>query len=621
MGKLPDPYAGHKSPTGTGSVVRADFGADVRAAGDSAVRTAEMDSRLAGRNRQSQLQNINQETDRKLGYLKAKENQGVVMQEIGDYVYRQSQEYAVRRDRSEYAKAKNEFLKQKTLLDAQFENDNDFATFNDRYTKGIQSIRDKTAEGISNNRIRQSFIEEAELDMAQGAVKVNTLALAKERDISRAELTANLSGTLEAIYRAPDEYTRENLIASANTAIEFAHANNYIDAQEAEITRKNFTTDYARTRAKAVPPSELLNLLEQDKGGKKSWISYIPPDERVELYNAAKEETVKQEAFSLADGYMKKGYTLEQGYAVAAEIKDPELRAAVEDRFEKVRIVEDRRIKEAKYTQFMGTWVDIMRGNKSVDDMTREELMQFDQPQINAMRAAEEDFIRGKQRTATDLDVIYKLESAKQRKNYDEMMDILQSEDINRMTRKDAEDYLKIAAVRDVPVELKPFFTAKEELTFQLKAAGVSGTKESGIRQEFTEWYQLYQQQNKKEPSRDEYMQFMYDSFQKVGGEGMFNMADIPSIEQPGVLTEQYIQQRDKAGYERTFDEFVKSNGRKPSPRELVDSYKNVGLIEMHIRERDPQGYGSVFDAFKEVEKRDPSPAELIENYREWKGL
>lgn len=578
MGTIPDPYnqrhaAGN--PSSGGNVVSADFSVVARTKGDNAQRDAQLAGDLARREGRTEIRNIDQLNQREQGYLRQKENQGAVLQEIGDFVYREAQDRAIRNDKRQYAKAKSEFLKRKTMIDASFEDDRDYATYEERYQQQIEQARDETANIIGNSNVRSAFVNETELDVAQGLVKVSTLARGRERVEGRAEMLDTLQQNLESIYQAPDEFTREEVLANSNHVIETALALDYIDDIEADKARKNFAADYARTRAKTMAPQELTDIITRTENGENTWLKYMPLDERVDLKVAVDDEIKGSKAFAMADDLMARGVSLEEAFAETKAIKDPDLRQRTEQRFEKLRTLEDRRVKEETYTQFMGNYIDLMRGNKSVDEMTRDELMQFEQPQINAMIAAETNYIKGQQRTASDLDVIYTLEALNKRQDYDGMMDLLMSEDINRLTLKDAESYLKIAASREVPAEVKPFWSAKDYLTATVKPLNLSSEKEMYMRQEFENYWTTAQLMNNgKDPNMRDWKAQIDEMFKVVGGDDWVPFNESRLYENPGVVTEQYIKQNDPTGYSRIMDAFKAQNpDAQPTPEELVETY------------------------------------------------
>lgn len=155
---------------------------------------------------------------------------------------------AEKQDRSDYAEARSAFLRTKIETDSAFDEDQDWQTYEERYTERMTAAREAAAKAIGNPAARRQFIAESEVDLARGVAGIRTKARGREVDEGRGKLAGLLNSNLDAALATDDEPTRIGLIQSSQDAIESAAVRGYISPLEAETQRKGFVDSYKKRR-------------------------------------------------------------------------------------------------------------------------------------------------------------------------------------------------------------------------------------------------------------------------------------------------------------------------------------------------------------------------------------
>lgn len=248
--------------------------------------------------------------------------------------------YQEREDKFTYARAKTELLAADVEARRALENDQDWGTFEKRYTESMTKAREKAAGMIRSPRDRALFDMDAKLDVERGVGEVRGFAKRKEVDWGRASLDGMLDTNRTAALNAKDEPTRAALIGATQDAIQGAKAKGYISEQEAVNHQQIWTANYAEGFVGMQPAAKRIELLSKPKG---TAADFIAPDRRAALLEAAKKEdrdlTVRRESQAQEDAIVAKLGAGPAALKAARDIEDPEVRDSTVSRI-KVRQAE-----------------------------------------------------------------------------------------------------------------------------------------------------------------------------------------------------------------------------------------------------------------------------------------
>lgn len=206
---------------------------------------------------------------------------------FGDNLARIGGEIQERQDRFAYAQARSDLLHADIEARRELENDQDFATYEQRYRERLGKARETATAKIQGRMDRALFEQETKLDIERGAVSIRDLSKRKEIDVGRAGLDETLQKNRTAALETSDEGLRTALIASTTDTILGARDKGYISAQEAVDQRQRWTADYAEGFLDLKELPERIRILSEPKG---TPADYIAPDRRAVLLKAARNE-------------------------------------------------------------------------------------------------------------------------------------------------------------------------------------------------------------------------------------------------------------------------------------------------------------------------------------------
>lgn len=246
-----------------------------------------------------------------------------------------------REDRFSYAQAKSALLQADIEARRSLENDQDWPTYEKRYTESMTKAREKAAGLIRGNRDRALFDMDAKLDVERGIGEIRGLSKRKEIDWGRASLDSTLEANRTAALNAKDEPTRAALIAATQEMIGGAKAKGYLSEQEAVNHQQAWTANYAESYVGMQPAEQRVAMLSKPKG---TVADYIAPDRRVTLLEAAKKENrdlnVRRESQAQFDSIIAKhGGNWNAAIKAARAIDDPEVRDSTESRVNHERAI------------------------------------------------------------------------------------------------------------------------------------------------------------------------------------------------------------------------------------------------------------------------------------------
>lgn len=160
----------------------------------------------------------------------------------------------------DFARARASFLSSKVALDAQYEQDRDYGTLQERYSKDLGNIRDAAAESIGHPRYRERFLLESSVQAANGVANAGRFATRLETSDKLARDQAELERLRNAGLTAKPE-DRPGIIAAGTDIINAQQRAGYISAEEAQRRRSGWATDYATAAVQSLPPDQQINML------------------------------------------------------------------------------------------------------------------------------------------------------------------------------------------------------------------------------------------------------------------------------------------------------------------------------------------------------------------------
>ncbi len=274
----------------------------------------------------------------------------------GGQIARGQEARHTRKNAREYTSARMAFLETKVELDSSFDQDQDYATYTERYNDELTKRRNKILGGIEDAGTQQLFGEWSDIDIARGNVRMEAKAWAKEVDTGRSEVSEHVKGLLELLAITTNDGDRESIITSGNTAIIAAQDSSYITAQEEEVMQKKFVADYAMERMLSLPEAERVRLLHEAKKNNKTWVSYIPAKTRAKMLDAAekvnKEDIRAQTAQDTADKIFVKHDNYEDRHVAADKIKDADERKRVKSAIDTEQ-ARAKRVESQKYDELV----------------------------------------------------------------------------------------------------------------------------------------------------------------------------------------------------------------------------------------------------------------------------
>lgn len=183
-----------------------------------------------------------------------------------------------KRDRYSSALAKSSFLKAQIELENELDQDQDYTTYEKRYTERMNKARDQAVGLITSPSERALFQQDLDLNIQRGLGNVMQKAKSKEKDVGRGALLDTIATNREMALRSTDDATRASVIQSTTDAINGAMDRGYLTSQEAVKMRQGATEDYALASVQMLDPSGRLAALSRP-----GIADLIPTDKRAEL--------------------------------------------------------------------------------------------------------------------------------------------------------------------------------------------------------------------------------------------------------------------------------------------------------------------------------------------------
>lgn len=163
---------------------------------------------------------------------------------IGEQLYRGGQQMFEKQDKLAFAAARTTILKADVTARAELEKDQDWTTYEARYTDAMKLARDNARKMIRSNSERAMFDAESDLDFERGRADLLKVADAKRVVSERAIFETSLDELRDTAMAATDEPTRAAAIQTASDMFDAGVSKGLIDADSAGKARRGWVSDY-----------------------------------------------------------------------------------------------------------------------------------------------------------------------------------------------------------------------------------------------------------------------------------------------------------------------------------------------------------------------------------------
>lgn len=199
--------------------------------------------------------------------------------DLGDTIGKIGQQVQDREDKLNYARAKSEYLKSKIQIESEFENDNDYQTYGDRYKAKATKARDDAVALIRNPMMRESFQFDTDVDIEQGLAGMAKKAFAKEKDNGRAKLSSLLDDSQKLIVSTGDPAIRKSAYENVNQSVDSAIENNWLTREDGVNLKREFAKESALQEFTSKSAEDQLQMLKDNHAA----LQFIPADKRQAL--------------------------------------------------------------------------------------------------------------------------------------------------------------------------------------------------------------------------------------------------------------------------------------------------------------------------------------------------
>lgn len=189
---------------------------------------------------------------------------GRSLQKAGEKLYDSGEETYKKQSRFEYERAKSHMLIASIEAENELENDQDFGTYEQRYTERMSKARQEAGALLNDPEMRQMFDMDSEEMLARGTAGIKSKVKRKEIDFGRATLDDQLDRNNQFALQTPDPQTRTSLIQTSNDLIQSAYDRGYLGAEEAVLKRRKNAEDFGKTWVSTQDPDALAAMLQHD---------------------------------------------------------------------------------------------------------------------------------------------------------------------------------------------------------------------------------------------------------------------------------------------------------------------------------------------------------------------
>ncbi len=233
-------------------------------------------------------------------------------------------EHKQKDDALSYSNAKNEYLIADIQERDKLQDDQDFATHDERYRTAMKGHYERLFPTVKSNRDRVLFDSEARLMNERGAVAVGDNSRTKEIDWNLGQFSKNMTAAKGIILAASDAQTAQDAMFGVLEQGAAIRERGYLTEEQYQAAMQKFVTETAFARLVAMDPAEREILLERSitmaktKGepitrpqiaageGSGSIADFLTLDVRVKMLEETRKsnnhKAAMDEAYSVMDG-------------------------------------------------------------------------------------------------------------------------------------------------------------------------------------------------------------------------------------------------------------------------------------------------------------------------------
>lgn len=470
------------------------------------------------------------------------------------------------RTRYQESKAEADFLLAMEETERSFRNDEDYATYQERYESTLNERLGQLATSISDPALRENFFNRQRVNIARGATRVADMAWGRERDTERRAVEDRLE-TMRAA--AIDTGDWDSYVDVTHRMVEDAISAGYFGQEEGGEVLRRWTDDAAVGYIDTLDPTRQIEILTDEAGPAAN----LQPDVRSRLLEDARNRYSDAQAQQIVDGYIQDGADPFEAARRASEIKDDVLRAKVENRYQ---------IQYGRYRQAMSDeqadifheyFPKVRTGEMTMDDLKQNFPNVFTTltpSQLSSMYQAET--LSVSERRHSDPTVQARLYDLAVTKNNPNAAREFYMDNSASLTFEDSDMWGNFL-MSEEPPEVKSFLTAQAQVRELAREAGINNDQQvSQLTNEIDRWYQDYQRRNNgKEPDAMDvraYTEFMLRRI-KLAGPGRNNrwMFDVESAGIEGVDPQMMSDVRDW---------FLQTHGYEPTADDILEQIKSL---------------------------------------------
>ena len=414
------------------------------------------------------------------------------------------QQYVEKESKLEVAKARANFLMAKTQEDNAYDDDDDYGTFEDRYSKNMTEKLGEASKLISHPAARQAFMQEQKVNLVKGQERIRSLAFNKEKDFERASLNDTLEGLRETALTGDLTAAKE----TADFYLESAYERGFISAQESQKLMSTFQQSAAEGRISMLEPEEAIKTLNSPQA------KYLPSDVRVKLKKQKEAELVDIRAMREVDRIMSDpNITRAQGQAKVAKLPE-KIRRNAQIKFEHELAQRQAAELEEQSELFDQHFLSVRLGQVSSADIMSD-LQKMTPQQQQSILNAEAASTKRTARTYSDPKVLDTLNVLKARATASESPNDWQEvrryfmDHAAQLNATDYKDWSEISVEGQIPPEVESSLNDKEYLLQrQVEAEGMSARRDpqrqAQLQIRYDKWARAFQAQQGRGPSTDE---------------------------------------------------------------------------------------------------------------------
>lgn len=400
-------------------------------------------------------------------------------------------EHEDNRNRYEYNKAKNDFLILKTKQDRAFDQDEDYKTFDNRYTGALNEGLGQIAGNISDLGLRNEFVSNSQVHIEQGRTRIGDLAWNKERDFERSAIGQQLVSLREVGLTDDMVVARDQV----NDVLDSGVKMGWVKREEAGEMFRAWKNDTAIGRLEMMAPENRVEALKQP------WAKELPGDTRAKLIRESEDSVVATKAIATVQKYLDDELDETVAREKMRKIGNTKLRKETERRWDyaygKQQIADLEQQSEVS-----DNVLDFIKKGKTIDQYREKNSDKFDlltPGQENNLYRAEAASVKGR-REHNNQEVIKKLRTLRERGEYIELRRFF-LDNFDELNKTNYDAWRKIAIDGETPDDVESLLTFQQQVAAKIKTK----TDRPEMNTAMDKWYMDYQRRNQnKLPSDDE---------------------------------------------------------------------------------------------------------------------